>query len=243
MMLKRLKPYQKILIVSVAILVALFLLAHLLFQISKSRTFQFFGTLIDQVDTNEKVIALTFDDGPSDYSDEILQILKEKNVKATFFVVGQSIENHLDELKAMIEDGHQVGNHSYSHQRFLLKSPAFVKTEIEKTNQLLRQAGYRDEILFRPPNGKKLFSLPWYLRQNGIKTIMWNVEPDTYFSGNADLIKQHVLEKTTPGSIILMHPFCKTTCEADRQALPGIIDGLKAQGYSFVTVSKLLSYE
>ena len=211
-----------------------------LFQISKSRTFQFFGGLIGRVETEEKIVALTFDDAPSEYTNEVLKILEEKNVKATFYTIGQNLEKYPDVAKAIARDGHELGNHSYSHTRMIFKSQKFIGSEIEKTNRLIRDSGYAGEITFRPPNGKKLFGLPWYLRENNIKAITWDVEPDTYFSGHADQITDYALANTKPGSIILLHPFCGEACVADREALPQIIDGLKLRGYNFLTVSELL---
>lgn len=234
---------QKKIYIPFLVLLALLLTSYSLFQISKSRTFQFFGELISRVDTEEKVVAITFDDAPSaDTTEEVLNFLAEKNVKATFYVIGESLERYPDEGKKIVEQGHELGNHSYSHQRFLLKSQDFIQNEIEKTNQLIRNAGYKGEITFRPPNGKKLFGLPWYLSQNKIKTIMWDVEPDTYYPGNAELIEKYALDTTKPGSIILLHPFCGDACLADREALPKIIDGLTAKGYRFVTINQLMQF-
>lgn len=214
-----------------------------LFQISKSRSFQFFGGLTSRVETEEEVVALTFDDAPLEYTDEVLKILTEKNVKATFYVIGQNLEKYSDSAKAIVKNGHELGNHSYSHRRLILKSQKFIKNEIQKTNQLILAAGYTEEITFRPPNGKKLFGLPWFLHQNNIKTIMWDVEPDTFFQGNVEEIINYTLANTKSGSIILMHPFCGETCAADREALPKIIDGLKAKGFEFVAISQLLELQ
>lgn len=218
---------------------------YLLFQISKLRSFQFFGTLVDRVDTTEKVVALTFDDAPTEYTDEVLQTLADKNVKTTFFAIGQALEEFPETGKAIVDAGHEIANHSYSHQRFLLKSQEFIEYELKTTDKLIRETGYKDEIYFRPPNGKKLFGLPWYLSRNNITTIMWDVEPDTYNTktgkAGADFIVTYTIEHTRPGSIILLHPFCKN-CSSDREALPAIIDELRSRGYSFVTVAELLQY-
>lgn len=223
--------------------VCLLLAAYGLFQVSKSRTFQFFGGLTDRVETEAKVIALTFDDGPGPESTTtpVLAALGQAQVKGTFYNIGAAMAEYPDQAQLMVAAGHELGNHSYTHQRFLLKSLPFIEREIQDTNRLIREAGYSGEITFRPPNGKKLFALPWYLKQQGMKTIMWDVEPDTYVPGDADAIVRYTLERTRPGSIILMHPFCQAQCEADRAALPRIIDGLKQQGYTFVTVTELLS--
>jgi peptidoglycan-N-acetylglucosamine deacetylase len=217
-----------------------------LFQISKSRTFQFFGGLTHHVVTNDKVIALTLDDGPSSQTREVLDNLRQKNVKATFFAIGQDMTRHPDITQAIVAEGHQLANHSYSHNRFLLKNQEFIASEVEKTSNLIRQASYSGEIVFRPPNGKKLFGLPWYLNQHGIKTIMWDIEPDTYLdvtqseTQKTEFIVSHTLQRVRPGSIILLHPFCEG-CGADRAAIPKIIDELHAQGYTFVTINELLA--
>lgn len=210
------------------------------FVVSKSRTFQFFGEIIPRVDANEKIVALTFDDAPSEYVTEVLNILKEKNVKATFYAVGENLEKYPEEAKAIIASGNELGNHSYSHQRMVLKTPGYVAQEIEKTNELIRAAGYKEEITFRPPNGKKFLVLPWYLRKHDIKTIMWDVEPDTYYSGDTHKIIDYTINKVQPGSIILIHPLCATACAADREALPIIIDKLVVEGYRFVTIGEML---
>lgn len=213
---------------------------YVLFQVSKSRTFQFFGGLTHRVETDKKVVALTFDDAPTVRTNDVLDILNRKNINATFYVIGKSMEERFDIARAIVDAGMEIGNHSYSHTRMVLKSQKFVSDEIQKTNELIRKSGYTGEITFRPPNGKKLFGLPRYLNRHGIRTIMWDVEPDTYVAGDADAIVRYTLENTSPGSIILMHPFCEEGCSADRDALPRIIDELHAKGYTFVTVSELV---
>lgn len=218
------------------------LVLYSLFRISALRSFQFFGGLTARVRTENRVIALTFDDAPTQFSNEIVDLLDRKGIPATFYLIGANIEKYPSQTNYIIEKGHEIGNHSYSHQRFLMKSPAFIEEEVEKTNKYIRESGYAGEITFRPPYGKKLFALPWYLNRHGIKTITWDVEPDTYHSGDSAKIIEYTLEHTRPGSIILMHPFCETECEADRKALPQIIDALSSRGFKFVTVSELLKY-
>jgi len=150
--------------ISAVILVALGAVAVGLWEIGKSRTFQFFGTITARVETEEKIVALTFDDGPTpQFTDEILGILKEQDVKATFFLVGNALEKHLKEGRMIIAAGHEIGNHSYSHQRMMLVTPSFVKEEIMNTDQLIKREGYDKLPHFRPPYGKKLFTLPYYL--------------------------------------------------------------------------------
>lgn len=230
--------------VTIALSTIIFLLliaGYSLFQISKSRTFQFFGEIVPRVETYEKVVALTFDDGPTEYTKEVLSTLEEKGIKATFFVMGSELEKKPEIGKGIVLAGHELANHSYSHQRMWFKSQSFIANEIEKTNALIRKTGYKGDIYFRPPYGKKIFGLPWYLSQHNIKTIMVDVEPDTYGS-DADFLVKYALENTKPGSIILLHPNCDT-CNGQREAIGKIIDGLQANGYRFVTVSELLTYK
>jgi peptidoglycan-N-acetylglucosamine deacetylase len=227
----------------VLLLLVTFAVVINLYWLSKSRTFQLFGDLVNRVNTKEKVVALTFDDAPSEYTEPVLNILEEKNIKATFFVIGRNLEKYPQIGKDIATQGHEIGNHSYSHQRLIFKSPTFINLEIQKTNSLIRQTGYHGEILFRPPNGKKLIILPWYLQQHNIKTVMWDIEPDTYVSKGSDnsMIADYTLKYTQPGSIILLHPFCEN-CIADREAIGKIIDGLQNKGYRFLTVSELLTF-
>lgn len=213
--------------------------AAILFQISKSRTFQFFGEIIPRVETSQKAAALTFDDGPTKkHTDEILQILRDENVKATFYVMGAEIKENPGELEKIIADGHEIGNHTYHHERMILVSPSFVKSEIERTDELIRQAGWAREITFRPPFGKKLFTLPYYLSQNGRKSITWDVEPETFVEKSDDIIK-YTLENTKNGSIILLHVMYDSRRESMISVKP-IIENLRANGFKFVTVSELL---
>lgn len=230
---------KKRLIFLLAILIVFVLIAVGLFQISKSRTFQFFGEIYPRVETSQKVVALTFDDGPTpEGTDEILKILADEGVKATFFVIGGSVEENPGQLEKIMAAGHEIGNHTYSHERMLLVSPSFVKDEIEKTDALIRQAGYKDEILFRPPYGKKLFTLPYYLSRNNRKSITWDVEPETFFKKTEDIIN-YTTSNTKNGSIIILHVMYKSGKESMNAVRP-IIKALKEKGFEFKTVSELL---
>lgn len=170
------KKIRIIILVTLVLLVLLFTT----WQISKSRTFQFFGNIINQVETKEKVVALTFDDGPTDKTEDILRILDNLDVKATFFVTGNELYENINKGKQIIDDGHELGNHSYSHSQMVLKPLSFIKEEIRKTDILIRKTGYKGNIHFRPPFCKKLILLPYYLSKINKKTITWNIEPETY---------------------------------------------------------------
>ncbi|MEH7388299.1 polysaccharide deacetylase family protein [Bacillus sp. JJ1521] len=219
------------------VIVIIFLMLFGTYKLMNSRSFQLFGGLTQQVETNQKVIALTFDDGPSEKVNEILPLLENYNVKATFFLIGQDIEKFPEEAKNIVEAGHQVGNHTYSHNRMVFKEPSYIKEEIEKTDQLIRGAGYNGEIDFRPPNGKKLVGLPYYLNKQNKDTITWNIEPDSYHTTPVDIIN-YVKNTIQPGSIILLHPMYDDIDKVLAE-IEGIIQTLQKEGYTFVTVNEL----
>lgn len=220
--------------------IGIFLFSLLLlgtYKLMNSRTYQLFGGLTKQVETNQKVIALTFDDGPADNTSLILPLLEKYNAKATFFLIGAEIEKYPEEARRIAQEGHQIGNHTYSHNRMIFKTPSYYKDEIEKTDQLIQNTGYKGEIDVRPPNGKKLIGLPYYLKKHNRDTITWNLEPDTFYTTVSDKVK-YVTENIEPGSIILLHPMYDKTGKAI-QTIEGILHVLSKEGYTFVTVNEL----
>jgi peptidoglycan/xylan/chitin deacetylase (PgdA/CDA1 family) len=188
-------------------------------------------------------VALTFDDGPTPgKTDAILTTLAEHDVNATFFLVGEAMRQHPNETRRIVAAGHEVGNHSYSHSRMLMKSLEFVADEIETTSELIRQAGFEGEIRFRPPYGKRLLVLPWYLYRDGITTVTWDSAPesDLGLDASAEEITERVVNTVRPGSIVLMHVMFDSRAES-MKAVPQVIEGLRAQGYRFVTISELMT--
>jgi peptidoglycan-N-acetylglucosamine deacetylase len=221
---------------------------YLFDKLAKTSKFQIFGEYFTKINTQELVVALTYDDGPSPtYTNQLIDLLNRLEAKATFFVIGQNIETHPETVKKIIDSGHEIGNHSYSHQKLIWKTPAFVRSEIDKTDELLRQLGVKQEILFRAPFGYKRFTLPYILKQMHKKNIMWNVDPKDYQETNPEVIAQRVLEKVQPGAIILMHDGgsdSQNETLSDRTATIAateiVIHKLQAQGYKFLTVSQML---
>ncbi|WP_459501330.1 polysaccharide deacetylase family protein [Bacillus sp. C1] len=224
-------------ITAMIILITLFLLLFGAYKLMNSRSYQLFGELTNRVETQQKVVALTFDDGPTKNVEQILPLLQKYNAKATFFVIGNELEKNLQIGQTIVQSGHQLGNHTYSHNRMVLKTPSFIKDEIEKTNALIRKTGYPDQIDFRPPNGKKLIGLPYYLNKHHIETITWDLEPDTYYTSPSDKVN-YVNKNVKPGSIILLHSMYDDS-EKYLQTLEGILDSLSKKGYQFVTVNEL----
>lgn len=219
------------------------LLAYAASQIAKSRTYQTFGELVSRVETERRLVALTFDDGPTPYAvSRLLPMLRERGAKGTFFVTGAEIERYPDAAAALVADGHELGNHSYSHPRMVFMSQASVASQIERTDELIRSLGQVGDIHFRPPYGIKGFSLPYFLEKTGRRTIMWSLEPesDSRIAASHAAIAEHVIRDSKPGEIILLHVMYPSRRES-LEAVPGIIDGLQRQGFQLVTVSELLA--
>jgi peptidoglycan-N-acetylglucosamine deacetylase len=124
----------------------------------------------------------------------------------------------------------------------VMKTPSFIAREIEDTDRVIREAGYRDEIQFRAPFNKKLIGLPWYLARHNRNEITWDIDPmsDRRVDHDTDRIVAFVLARARPGSIILLHPMYKGR-EATRAAIAPIIDELRSRGYQFVTINELLA--
>lgn len=222
--------------------VLLLALATGLWQLSKSRSFQLFGTLVPRVDTDAPVVALTFDDGPTqEGTDRILPILDRLDVRATFFVTGSGLAESPELGRRLVEAGHALGNHAYSHQRMVAVTPSFVAREVEETDALIRATGWEGAIPFRPPYGKRLFVLPWYLERTGRVTVLWDVEPESYpeVAASAEAIAEHVVANARPGSIVLLHVMFGN--EASIEAVPMIVEGLRDKGLGFVTVQELMA--
>jgi peptidoglycan/xylan/chitin deacetylase (PgdA/CDA1 family) len=211
-------------------------------QLSKSRSFQLYGGLVTRVETEAPLVALTLDDGPTPAGTEAtLALLDSLGIRATFFVTGRELEQHPGLGRRIVAAGHALGNHSYSHRQMVLHTPTFVRREVERTDSLIRAVGWQGTIPFRPPYGKRLFVLPRYLHHTGRSTVLWDVEPESYreVAASAERIAAHVVARVRPGSIVLLHVMYPS-CAESRRALPLIVDGLRAQGYRFVTVQELL---
>ena len=210
-----------------------------LYLLIKSPTTQLFGGLTARVETSEKRVALTFDDGPTPRDTEtVLGILRDLNIPATFFLIGKNMQSYPIGASEIAKAGHQIGNHSYSHQRMVFTPLREVERELSQTNALIRQAGYQGEIYFRPPYGKKLLTLPYYLNQHAIHTVTWDVAPEYGAEETPEVLMQQVLAQVRPGSIILLHPM--NGRRQTQAALTPIVKGLQERGYTFVTVRDLL---
>jgi peptidoglycan/xylan/chitin deacetylase (PgdA/CDA1 family) len=232
---------RRLILVLAALIIVAVALGFGTYRLIPSRTTQLAGELVQRVETDERVVALTFDDGPTDAdADAVLEALAQRGVVATFYVNGQDIEKNSDAMQAIIAGGHEIGNHTWSHRSMAFVTFETVADEIESTDAAIRSAGYEGPITFRPPFGNKLLTLPLYLAQHDRLTVTWDVSAED-FSGaqqsSSDIVDGTV-GTTSPGSIILLHPWFGRT--SSQQAIGELIDQLQAQGYQFVTVSDLI---
>ncbi|MCM3762174.1 polysaccharide deacetylase family protein [Alkalihalobacillus oceani] len=198
---------------------------------------------IGQVNTEDKLVALTFDDGPDDiYTPQILDILKEKNAVATFFLVGEEIQAYPDMVRRIVQEGHGLGNHTWQHPNLATIWTEKVREEIKKTQQAMLEVVGRQPDLFRPPYGSLTKADLALLNEIGLRNILWSVDTLDWSGRSADEILLTVHENISKGGIILQHNFGSTEHVLDGtiEALPKIIDELREEGYTFVTVQTLL---
>ncbi|MEG4524709.1 polysaccharide deacetylase family protein [Microcoleus sp. C2D2] len=217
---------------------ALFFAVSLLIKVTKVQNY--FG--IKRADTEVKVVALTYDDGPSPPStNQLLDILDRYQVKATFFEIGRNIEKHPEIVPMIVARGHELANHSYSHTDMMFKPREFLLSEIEKTDKILQELGVKqDSISFRLPFGRRCVVLSYLLSQMQKKMIIWDVNSLDYENTlTAEDIANLVIDNVRSGSIVLRHDG-----GGDRSktlaATQAIVKTLQSKGYAFKTVSELL---
>jgi len=228
--------------VALAVLFGLVAVGAGTYRVSKSRSFQLAGRLVRSVNTDQRIVALTFDDGPRPgYTEQILRVLEAFHAPATFYLTGRESEENPLLLRAIIDAGHELGNHSYSHRRLYFLSAGALAEEIERTDAAFRTAGYAGPITFRPPGCKRLLTAPLYLARHDRTTVTWDLEPDSIpgVGDDPETLASYVVDGARPGSIVLMHVMYPARA-ATRDALPVILEGLSSRGFRFVTVSELL---
>ncbi|AKN72997.1 deacetylase [Streptomyces sp. PBH53] len=194
-----------------------------------------FGT----VDCREaKCIALTFDAGPSENSARLLDILKEKKVPATFFLLGKRhIEKYPELVKRMAAEGHEVASHTWDHKILTRMSDAEIRAELKRPNDAIERLTGRKPTLMRPPQGRTDANVHRICKELGLAEVLWSVTAKDYTTNDSALITKRVLEQSSRDGIILLHDIYAGTVPA----VPGIIDALKERGYVFVTVPQLLA--
>ena len=186
--------------------------------------------------TGNKVIALTFDDGPGPYTAHLLDVLDQYGAKATFFLIGSKVSSQANVVRSIHARGHQLGNHSWSHPELPKLPVDQIAGEIDRTNDAIKQATSVTPAILRPPYGAVNGVVLEQLRLRGMSSILWSVDTRDWADRNSDIVCSRAVAGARPGAIILMHDIHQTSVGA----VPCILSALKQQGYSFVTVQGLL---
>jgi len=198
--------------------------------------------------TDQPWIALTFDDGPNDpFTSQVLDILEQNHVNATFFVLGKNVLRYPDVVKRMMREGFVVGNHTFDHQPLLFKSKAEVEKEIEDWEQVMKPLGLPNLKLLRAPHGWKPINLGSVLKEKGYRLIGWTRGVWDTDQPGAEVLYQRLTKNISNGEIILLHDGIDTQVAVDRSqlvtVLPQIIKYYKEKGYRFVTIPEMLERE
>lgn len=195
------------------------------------------GTQENVIDITKPMIALTFDDGPSAHTQRLLDIFKTYGGKGTFFVIGSTLDDRQEALRQIANDGHEIGNHSWSHSSFVESSSDAVRNEIMKTRNKIYDITGVDSILVRPPHGACNERIQAVGRELGVAFVNWSVDTLDWKTKNADAVYKEIMNDAADGNIILCHDLHKTTVDAMERAIPALIE----KGYQLVTVSELLT--
>ncbi len=235
---------------------AVALLGFSAYEISENPSNQLFGRTVVSGPANERVVALTYDDGPNPpYTNAILDVLAKEHVHATFFLVGRAVVAHPDVVRREVRDGDAIGNHSWQHDHLIVLTPDALRENLSKTDAAIFAATGLHSHIMRPPYGSRDWLVLDEARRLGYTPVMWSVPlANDWEYPPAAVIARRVLPHVRDGSIIVLHDGnrgmdCKRarvnahTCDrsADIGATRLIIESLKQQGYRFVTIPELLA--
>jgi peptidoglycan-N-acetylglucosamine deacetylase len=193
------------------------------------------------VKTERPVVALTFDDGPHpELTPQLLDILRQQGVRATFYVIGRNVDAYPEIARRIVAEGHEIANHTYNHPHLTKVGAARLDSEMTRTTDAIVRATGRRPTNMRPPYGAINTRVEQALLQkHGLDVIMWSVDPLDWRRPGAEVVRQRLVDGATPGGILLAHDIHPGTIEA----MSGTISDLKAKGYGFATVSQLLALQ
>lgn len=197
------------------------------------------GVTFTRVPVAGKFIAITFDDGPHpENTPRLLDILRARNIKATFYVIGRSVDLYPQIVRRTVAEGHEIGNHTYTHRLLSKLGDSEVRTELSRTNDaVLRAAGVRVKTMRPPYGGLQQRQRELVHSEFGFPTILWSVDPLDWKRPGPSVVTSRILSNTTPGGIVLAHDLHSQTVDA----MPATLDGLLRKGFQFVTVSQLIA--
>ena len=195
---------------------------------------------ITRIATGRPVVAMTFDDGPHPrLTPVLLDLLRARGIRATFFVIGQNVRRYPALMARMVAEGHEVGNHTLTHRALTGLDDEAVLREMDQTTLAVYQATGKAPVTMRPPYGAisaRQRSLLW--EQRRLPTILWSVDPQDWRKPGSDVVAQRILGHAHRGAVILAHDIHRTTVEA----MPATLDGLVALGYQFQTMSEIMGW-
>ena len=195
---------------------------------------------VSAIATQQPVVAMTFDDGPHPRNTPVLlDMLRERGIRATFYVIGRNVERYPQLVIRMRDEGHEVGNHTWTHPFLTKHGDARVIQELDRTTAAIYKATGKVPVTMRPPYGamNARQRLMVHERRN-MPTILWSVDPQDWRKPGAAVVADRILSQTRPGGIVLSHDIHSPTINA----MPRTLDGLKARGFQFVTVSEMLGW-
>lgn len=192
---------------------------------------------------DRKLVALTFDDGPDGkYTPRVLDILKERGIHGTFFLVGQQVGKYPDTTQRILDEGHSIGNHTWSHKDLTKVTAQELALQIDKTQQAIADVAGFTPSLLRAPYGAMSDAMLDALHERDMSHVYWTIDTRDWAGTSVAEMRKNVLAHTKPGAIILMHSFGgrKNALEHTLALLPLIIDDLTAKGFEFVTVEEMI---
>lgn len=247
---------RRFLIRAAAALAAVGLLIWAGYKLFEDPANQMFGPTVVSGPTDERVVALTYDDGPNPpYTDQILDVLRREHVHATFFVVGRAVAQYPQTVRRMVTDGNAVGNHTWDHVHLVLLRRAEMRLEMERTEDAIARASGQRPKIMRPPFGARDWRVLGEMKRLGYAVVMWSVPlPKDWEYPSAQTIAKRIVPRVKDGSIIVLHDGNRGQLCAQRRLLPHVcdrtqdieatrlvIEGLKREGFRFVTVPELMA--
>lgn len=212
---------------------------------SMAPTGQWFGRAFSGLGRGSNKLALTFDDGPNDpHTLRLLEVLAKHNVRATFFLIGCYVQQRPDIVRELVQAGHVIGNHTFTHPLLTFKSTSELRAQLEDCDRALTDATGEHSNLFRPPFGGRRPAVMRIARQMGLEPIMWNVTGYDWNAPSAEHIERKVTSQVRGGNVILLHDGGHRNFGADRSftitATDRLISRYKDEGYEFVTIPEMM---
>ena len=197
-------------------------------------------TTIARVPTEQPLVAMTFDDGPHEsLTPQLLDMLRARNIRATFYLVGRRVAMYPDLTRRIAEEGHEIGNHTWSHPRLTSLGNDGLLRELDRTSLAIQEATGHPPITMRPPYGllsTRQRALIYESRH--FPTVLWSVDPEDWRRPGSSVVANRIVSRSHRGAVILAHDIIGATV----RAMPAALDGLVSRGYGFVTVSELMGW-